>query len=102
LLAEYEKSGMSGAAFAEHLGIKYQTFASWAQKKRKRARVEQKAPEVKHPVQWVEALVARTEGESIKPGVLIVRLAGGAVIQIADRSGALLAAELLNHLGERR
>ena len=102
LLEEHEKSGMSGAAFAEHLGIKYQTFASWAQKKRKRARVEQKAPEVKHPVQWVEALVARTEGESIKPGVLIVRLAGGAVIQIADRSGALLAAELLNHLGERR
>ena len=102
LLEEHEKSGMSGAAFAEHLGIKYQTFASWAQKKRKRARVEQKAPEERHPVQWMEAVVASPEGEAMKTGVLIVQLAGGGRMQIGDIKGALLAAELLNHLGERR
>jgi len=89
LLEEYEKSGMSGA-FAEHLGIKYQTFATWAQKKRKRARVEQKAPEERHPVQWMEAVAASPEGEAMKTGVLIVQLAGGAVMQIGDIKGALL------------
>jgi len=53
-------------------------------------------------VQWMEAVVASPEGEAMKTGVLIVQLAGGAVMQIGDIKGSLLAAELLNHLGERR
>jgi hypothetical protein len=35
LLDEFEKSGMSGAAFARLSGIKYATFAAWAAKRRK-------------------------------------------------------------------
>ena len=31
LLDEFEKSGASGAKFAELVGVKYQTFASWMQ-----------------------------------------------------------------------
>jgi len=36
ILDEYERGGMSGPEFAQYLGIKYQTFATWVQKRRKR------------------------------------------------------------------
>jgi len=29
LLEEFDRSGMTGAAFAKHYGIKYTTFAYW-------------------------------------------------------------------------
>ena len=32
LLDEFERSGLPGLKFAELAGIKYQTFATWAQK----------------------------------------------------------------------
>ena len=35
LLDTFEKSGMSGAQFAQHHGIHVQTFASWIQKRRR-------------------------------------------------------------------
>jgi hypothetical protein len=37
LLDEFEKSGMSGQAFAAWAGVKYPTFANWRQKRRKAA-----------------------------------------------------------------
>lgn len=36
ILDEFERSGMSGAAFAAHCWINYQTFATWRQRRRKR------------------------------------------------------------------
>jgi transposase-like protein len=39
ILDEFERSGMSGIAFARHHGIKYQTFAAW-RKRRKNAPTE--------------------------------------------------------------
>jgi hypothetical protein len=35
VITAFEASGMSGAAFAEHCGLKYSTFAAWAAKKRR-------------------------------------------------------------------
>ena len=35
LLDEFERSGLSGKKFAALAGIKYQTFATWAQKRRR-------------------------------------------------------------------
>lgn len=35
LLDEFEKSGASGQAFAKLIGINYQTFATWVQKRRR-------------------------------------------------------------------
>lgn len=35
ILDEYEKSGLSGTKFAKTRGIKYPTFATWIQKRRK-------------------------------------------------------------------
>ena len=37
LLDEFERSGMSGVKFAEFVGLKYQTFATWwLQRRRQR------------------------------------------------------------------
>ena len=38
LLDEFERGAMSGPAFSRHHGIKYQTFASWMQKRRRARR----------------------------------------------------------------
>ncbi len=35
LLDEFERSGLSGAKFAKLAGVKYQTFAAWAARRRK-------------------------------------------------------------------
>ena len=97
---------MSGAAFAEHVGMKYTTLASWIQKKRGRAQAEpEKALRENQPVQWVEAVVAgiSTSRRAEESGTgLMIRLGGGALMEIADSKGALLAAEVLRHLGEAR
>jgi hypothetical protein len=45
ILDAFEASGMSGQAFAQHHGIKVQTFASWIQKRR-RARGDYQNEEV--------------------------------------------------------
>jgi len=37
VIAAYEQSGMSAAAFAEHCGVKYPTFASWITKGKRSA-----------------------------------------------------------------
>src|ERR1700676_3445232 len=37
LLDEWERSGGSAAQFADYVGIKYSTLASWIQKRRKQA-----------------------------------------------------------------
>jgi DNA-binding transcriptional regulator YiaG len=35
LLDEFERSGLSGAKFAALVGIKYPTFATWTQRRRR-------------------------------------------------------------------
>jgi len=62
LLNEFDRRGMSGAAFAELIGIKYQTFATWRQR-RERKRIESSQPSEAGvltpaaPMQWAEAVV---------------------------------------------
>ena len=34
VLDAFEQSGMTYRAFAQHCGVKYQTFATWVQKRR--------------------------------------------------------------------
>ena len=40
LLAEYDRSGMSGVKFAQYVGIKYSTLAYWLQRRRQQRRKE--------------------------------------------------------------
>ena len=90
LLDEFEGSGMSGVKFAEYIGIKYQTFASWVQKRRwQRAAgvgsLEAAGAETSPPLQWVEAVLEEgSAGAGCKAGALSVQLPGGARLQISD------------------
>ena len=121
LLDAFESCGVSAMEFAAHVGIKYQTFATWRQK-RNRERQAGGAPLVslsaspalpRTGVQWLEAVlenpVAEARGESMVPGVdmvspvplLNVVLPGGARLEIGNGAQAKLAAMLLRELESR-
>jgi hypothetical protein len=94
LLDEFERSGLTGQKFAALVGIKYQTFATWAQKRR---RSRGAYPVVKQPKQlrWVEAVIEQNSGDK---SPLVLELAGGSKVQIADARQVVLAAALLREL----
>jgi hypothetical protein len=103
LLDEFERSGMSGVAFAEFVGIKYQTFATWAQHRRRRKTAAGPKPpdEAAAPKQlrWMEAVI-----EQAQPSVeqnqspLVLHLPGGARVEIAEAKQVTLAAALVRAL----
>ena len=98
ILDEFDRSGMSGAEFSQYLGIKYQTFATWVQKRRKRKAGGKIV--AKRAVSWLEAEV----GGEIRAGKsgLVVELAGGARMRVGDEREAKLAAAVLRHMGVGR
>lgn len=96
ILDEYQRSGMSGPEFAQYHGIKYQTLATWVQKRRKRK--EGGLVVGKEAVSWLEAEVGSEESRTGNPG-LVVELCGGARFSVGDERGAILAATVLRHLG---
>jgi transposase-like protein len=109
LLDEFEQSGASGPAFAKLIGVKYQTFASWRQKRRRlRAAQPAKATTTMQPslpaaataLRLVEAVVESDCGQSLASGgeSLCVHLPGGARVEVHDAKQAALAAELLKAL----
>ena len=61
LLDEYERSGLSGAKFAALTGIKYSTFATWAQRRRKPQRSAPITAKPRPSVQWLEAVVDQAQ-----------------------------------------
>jgi hypothetical protein len=94
LLDEFERSGLSGPKFAALAGIKYQTFAAWAAKRRRQRLSVTAAAKPAAPAQWLEAVVAPTQN----PAVLILQLAGGIRVEVADERQAALAAVLVRAL----
>jgi hypothetical protein len=94
LLDEFERSGLTGQKFAAVVGINYQTFATWAQKRRRQRGAY---PAVKRPKQlrWLEAVVEPSRGDK---SPLVLELPGGAKVQINDVQQAVLAAALLRAL----
>ena len=99
LLDEFEHSGLSGAEFARLVGIKYQTFASWAARRRKRRTLPQAPDKVSPTVRWLEAVV--NEAKSPAPNLvspLRVRLAAGVCIELSEMAQVNLAAALVQAL----
>jgi hypothetical protein len=99
LLDEFEKSGASGQQFAELAGIKYQTFATWVQQRRRQRGAAGKTKGVKDPaatVRWLEAMVENTATlAGVVGSTLPVHLPGGARLEIARLEQIPLAAALL-------
>jgi hypothetical protein len=99
LLDEFERSSLSGAKFAELAGIKYQTFAAWATRRRKQR--SQTAAPAQRPeaVRWLEAVVQDAQAASPSSGVS-VRLPGGVCIEVGDLGQVRLAAALVEALAQ--
>jgi hypothetical protein len=95
LLDEYERSGVSGKQFAALVGVKYQTLATWASKRR-RAR-GMASVRRSRGVRLLEALVEE-EPRDKKP--LLLELPGGARMEIRDPGQAALAGALLRTWGK--
>ena len=100
LLAEFERSGLSGAKFAQLAGVRYTTFAGWVQQHRKARRVDKShgmraaAPQVR----LVEVQPGKPMVKNAPAAPLRVLLPGGAVIEVADDAQAEVAARLLKAL----
>jgi transposase len=103
ILDEFEGSGLSGRKFAELTGINYQTFATWAQKRRRERKQYPASPKSSaksvSQLRWLEAVVEEKKlPRGSGPSVLVVHLPGGARMEIADATQAALAAALLRSL----
>ena len=110
LLAEYDRSGMSGVRFAQYLGIKYTTLAHWVRSRRRQRQREKllmkagaDAEAGRSNGRWIEAVVEKNGSAARAPsGALRIYFAGGAYCQISSATEMALAAELLGRLGSKR
>ncbi|MEQ1861363.1 MAG: IS66 family insertion sequence element accessory protein TnpB [Chthoniobacteraceae bacterium] len=97
VLDEFERSGLPAAKFAQHIGMKASTVASWIRRRREdRSEADAVNPSGRAALQWVEASVEATSGGASR--ALVVHLPGGARVEVADAAQAVLAAELLRAL----
>jgi len=100
ILDEFERSGGSGAQFAALLGIKYPTFASWRQGRRRERRLLEGGKEAmvtatpKSAPIWLEAVVEK-EASAVD---LQVRLPGGATVELTHPDQVRLLTGLLREL----
>ena len=98
LLGEFDKSGLSAKKFAELSGIKYQTLATWLQKRRRRGMIPVKGADT---VKWLEAVVEQAQVSSGKSmSALVVEFSGSARMEIGNANQAALAADLLRALAK--
>jgi hypothetical protein len=107
LLAEFDRSGMSGQQFAKWAGIKYGTFITWVQKRRRKGAPGQTEDKLvstgtKAEVQWVEAVMEKTTAKNPNSNpnvsVMIVQGPSGVRLELSEERHILWAAKLLRHL----
>ena len=110
LLAEYDRSGMSGVRFAQYLGIKYTTLAHWVRRRRQQRQKPKllitgggQAGPARSNGKWIEAVVDNNGSPTQVPsGALRIYFGAGAYCQIGTAAEVALAAELLGRLGAKR
>ena len=101
LLEEFDRSGLSGAKFASLVGIKYQTFAAWAAKRKREGQIvaPANAEAVGAKVRWLEAVIDQAQAaDGRTPAALTLQFAGGARAEIASVKQIPVAAALLRAL----
>jgi len=106
LLDEFERSGMSGLQFAAFVGIKYQTFATWAQQRRRRRKpaVSSKSAgqaDATKQVRWMEAVLEQAQSPTESNGsALVVHLPGGARAEVGELKQVPLVVALVRALAQ--
>ena len=108
LLDEFERSGLSGVKFAELSGIKYPTFALWAQKRRKARQnqpIQTTAPEGGTPavapasaaIRLFEVVNAAADCSSAL-NALTIELPGGAKMRLESPTQLRLTPQAMSGL----
>jgi hypothetical protein len=92
VVAAYQQSGMSAAAFADHCGVKYPTFVSWVSKARQAGCAH--AGRDEHGQQFILAEIGC--GGTDVP--LKLELPGGVIIHVSSSRHLGLLADLLKTL----
>jgi hypothetical protein len=95
LLDEFERSGLSGVKFAQLAGVKYPTFALWAQKRRKARQLALNEGASGQSMRFAEAVADRSTGVTIGTAGLTIELPGGARVQVQSPLQLQMVAELL-------
>jgi len=96
ILEEFDRSGLSAAKFAEVIGVKYQTFATWLQKRRKKGLMEPIT--ASDSMQWLEAVVDPSCPKG--PKGVTVQLPGGISVEVTDLAQIDLAVALVRALSK--
>lgn len=97
LLAEFDRSGLSGKQFARLSGVNYSTFQYWLQcRKRKSVSTNSGASSQSQQIAWLEAVVP----QGMPPGGtgLMLQLPGGVRAEIVNPQHIPLAAALVRAL----
>jgi hypothetical protein len=105
LLAEFDRSGLSGLKFAELVGMKYGTFATWVQRRRKEQATAADSPGQgsSGPVRLFEAIV-EPRAETALPLAgegLLIELPGGSRVRVGSPRQLPMAAELIGLVAQR-
>jgi hypothetical protein len=100
LLAEFDRSGVSGARFVRMAGINYQTFCGWLHVRRRAAVGKPASKGHPKPVKWLEAAVTNAAPPPLA-GPLQVELPGGAWMDLASPDQLRAAAQLLRELNAK-
>jgi len=100
ILDRFEESGMTGLAFAKHVGVKYPTFASWIQKRR-RDRGGRRASGPKEAESSISLFKAVVDGPSMSSRCgLELESVGGTRIRLERSEQIPMAVALLRQLGD--
>jgi len=100
VLDEFERSGLSGVKFAELTGIKYQTFAAWAARRRKQRGQAVAPARSENSVRWLEAVVGEAQAAACPAAVVNVRLPNGVRIEVAELGQIQMAVALVQALAK--
>lgn len=97
ILDEFERGGMTAMAFAEHIGVKYPTFATWVQKRKKergqysgdvgRKRVPEAGERDEPDVRDFEASVRRSARALSLVEAVVERASAGAPVRVKVGDG---------------
>lgn len=103
ILDEFERSGLSGASYAALVGVKYQTFATWVQARRRgRPTYPKRKPRSQKPgqVKWLEAVVGQRTATAGPAGAggLLLHLPGGVRAELTSSHHVGLVAALVHAL----
>jgi len=93
ILEKFERSGVSAVQFAKRIGLKYSTLAGWRQRYRRRQRQGRR-------VRLLEAVVGPASSADGASATVVLRLAGGAQMELSDLKQIPLAAGLIRALGQ--